>query len=190
MKIWGLVAVALVAAVTAIATPAQAASSKPWFWSTGRAEGIARYVEAQPKDCQWKIARGWIGHCIAPTYSGFDCLGIGPRIIHDVYLYKTFKCEFTTTVWTPTRIRNNRKGVLVPDRDCADAGELPGPSGTPSLCGQRRVVEPGQGGVNGTGTLRLEVLNRFSAKLTWLGRSSAWTIVPDDGSGNLRPVAK
>jgi hypothetical protein len=199
-------AVALVAALTASAAPAQAANPRPWFWSTERAASVIPVVDHIPENCGWKIQRGWIGNCIAPDFQyDADCIGIGSRTIHqtdDVYLYKTFKCEFNTYVWTPAKLNSIYRKMAI--SRCSSDVEDPSSGDTigttvDNACVQMALRNKKQllGGladwfhdrsVLRNGTARVEVTGRFTALVKWQGWVWKATIRPDDGSG-LVPVA-
>lgn len=163
-----LVLVAAAAAICAgasTAATAQAATPQAWYWSTERAASVAR-VPDQPKGCSYAVFHSWIGNCLSPdyTYGGPTCVGVGPRTISatdDIYLYKTFSCIFGTKTWTPDVLR------LAHQRAAQNKGGLGGPG-----------IWINDAVSRGKGNLRVQVTDRFTALVTWLGRTWTMTIQP------------
>jgi hypothetical protein len=150
-------------AVCLSASSARAATPQTWYWSKERAATVA-YVSDQPRGCASAIFHsGSIGNCVLPD-SGPDCVGVGPRTISstdDVYLYKTFKCDFATKTWTPAALRLAHQ----------QAAQHPYGIGGSGTWIDGAAVE-------GKGTLRVQVTGRFTADVTWLGKTWTKTIQP------------
>jgi hypothetical protein len=193
-------AVALVAAVTAIATPAKAAPTAGGWWSTARAEAVVANLSAgdSPRGCERKIlSSDWVGTCVVSGAAG-KCEGFGPRSIHpteDVYLYETFKCSLPSTIWTGARLKSARRqmkpevckpgpwfGREAAYNACLRGRGLYGDAAYAAMTTMldnrdllNRVPRPT------ATTIRVQVTDRFTAHVSWLGTTWKMTIRPTDG---------
>jgi hypothetical protein len=160
---WSFLAVALVLVVAAVPAASASGTTQQWYWSKERAASVAA-VPNHPDGCGYAIFHsGLIGNCVA-AISDPDCVGVGPRTISstdDVYLYKTFKCDFATKTWTPAALRLAHQQ--------ADQHKY-------SIGGAGNWIDAA--GIVGNDTLRVQVTGRFTATVTWLGQSWLKTIQP------------
>jgi hypothetical protein len=192
---WPLIGVFVVLLLAVIAAgSAQASSQQAWYWSKERAASVVQPWDA-PKGCSFAIyQRGWIANCVAPLGDPDWCVGVGPRIISstdDVYLYRKFNCNIGIRRWTTAKLKavyqdlaemacakqqndsaayNSCLQAALQDRHsiATKAGLFPGTLGS-RLDSASTLHES---------TARVQVTGRFTAVVSWLGKSWKMRIRP------------